>query len=386
VLRTFRYPLRPTRAQEATLELCLVACQQLYNGALEHRREAWRRQRKNVTLNEQHKELTQLRAHDPEWALIPRQVELSALGRLDFAFKSFFRRVKDGQSPGYPRFRSRERYNSFSVIYGNGNSRIAGNLVVLPKLGPVRFHKYRELRGTPKVVRIRRDAWGWSVHVVCEIGEAPTKASVRTAIGVDLGIEAFATLSNGERVENPHFGRAEQETLARRQAALARKRRGSNGRREAKRLVSCSYERIRNLRRDFARKLACILYARFDLIAHEDLQIASMARTSFSKSINDAAWGQFLRALQSKAESAGKWCVPVDPRWTSQTCSACGTVVKKQLRQREHRCGCGFVAHRDHNAALNVLARGLRAGQLTEAPGGAGPMFSTLSKPDGVSS
>jgi hypothetical protein len=80
------------------------------------------------------------------------------------------------------------------------------------------------------------------------------------------------------------------------------------------------------------------------------------------------------------------WCVPVDPRWTSQTCSACGTVVKKQLRQREHRCGCGFVAHRDHNAALNVLARGLRAGQLTEAPGGAGPMFSTLSKPDGVSS
>ena len=367
MLRTFRYPLRPNRAQEAMLESWLAACQQLYNGALEHRREAWKRQRTNVTLNEQHKELTQLRASDPDWALIPRQVELSALNRLDLAFKSFFRRVKAGQSPGYPRFRSRERYNSFSVIYGNGNSRVAGNSVVLPKLGPVRFHKYRELRGTPKVVRIRRDAWGWSVSVVCELGEAPAKAPVRVAIGVDLGIEAFATLSNGERVENPHFGCVEQETLARRQRDLTRKRRGSNSRREAKRLVSCAYERMRNLRRDFARKLACILYARFDLIAHEDLQIASMARTSFSKLINDAAWGQFLRALQSKAESAGKWCVPVDPRGTSQKCSACGTVVKKALRQREHRCDCGFITHRDHNAALNVLARGLRAGQLTKA-------------------
>jgi len=122
---------------------------------------------------------------------------------------------------------------------------------------------------------------------------------------------------------------------------------------------------MRNLRRDFARKLACILYARFDLIAYEDLQIASMARSSFSKLINDAAWGQFLRALQSKAEGAGKWCVPVDPRGTSQACSACGAVVKKELRQREHRCDCGFVTHRDHNAALNVLARGLRVGQLT---------------------
>lgn len=119
----------------------------------------------------------------------------------------------------------------------------------------------------------------------------------------------------------------------------------------------------------FARKLACALFARFDLIAHEDLRIARMVHGNLAKSIHDAAWGQFLGALQSKAESAGKWCVPVDPRGTSQACAACGAVAKKELPEREHRCDCGFIAHRDVNAAQNILARGLRVGLLTEARG-----------------
>jgi putative transposase len=189
-------------------------------------------------------------------------------------------------------------------------------------------------------------------------------------VGVDVGLEAFATLSTGERVENPRYGREAQEVLARRQRSLAKKKRGSSSRKEAKRLVARAYERIRNQRLDHARKLACTIFSRFDLVAHEDLQIARMVRGNMAKSIHDAAWGQFLRALQSKAEGAGKWCVPVDPRGTSQACAACGAVAKKELSERVHRCDCGFVAHRDHNAALNVLARGSRVGQLTEASEG----------------
>lgn len=291
-------------------------------------------------------------------------IERSAINRVDRAFQSFFQRVKAGQAPGFPRFRSRDRYDTFDL--GSNLPRIEGDRVHLPKLGPVRFHKYRELRGAVRHVSVSRTSRGWSISFTCDLGAAPPKAAVRSAVGVDVGLEAFATLSTGERVENPRYGREAQEVLARRQQSLARKRRGSNSRKEAKRLVARAHERIRNQRLDHARKLACILFSRFDLVAHEDLQVARMVRGNLAKSIYDAAWGQFLRALQSKAEGAGKWCVPVDPRGTSQSCAACGAVERKELSEREHRCDCGFVAHRDHNAALNVLARGSRAGLLTE--------------------
>jgi len=320
----------------------------------------------NVTLYDQQKELTKLRAVDPEWAAIPAWVERSALTRLDRAFKAFFRRVKAGQMPGFPRFRSRDRYNSFDL--GSEVPRIDGDRALLPKIGMVKFHQYRELRGTVRHVSVSRTARGWAISFVCDLGDAPSKVPVRSAVGVDVGLEAFATLSNGERVDNPRFFRAGQGVLTRRQQSLARKSRGSNSRAAAKQLVARAHERIRNQRLDFARKLACALFNRFDLVAHEDLSIAGMVHGNFGKSIHDAAWGQFLGALACKAESAGKWCVPVDPRGTSQSCPACGVVAKKPLEQREHRCPCGFVAHRDHAAALCILGRGLRPAPLAEAP------------------
>jgi putative transposase len=367
MIRTFRYPLRPTQAQEATLNAWLAACCELYNGALQHRRDAWRKQRVSVSKYSQQLELTQIRASDSEWSAIPLSVERSALRRLDLAFKGFFRRVKSEQTPGFPRFRSRDRYNSFD--FGSDPIRAVGNRVFLWKLGPVRFHKYRELRGEIRTVRIHREPLGWSVLFVCELGEAPSKVPVRSAVGIDLGLETFATLSNGERVENPRFFRESAEVLARRQQSMDRKRRASSSRKRAKALVARAHGHIRNQRIDLARKVACDLFVRFDLVVHEDLEIARMVRGILAKSINDVAWGQFLRALACKAESAGKWCVPVDPRWTSQACPACGTVAKKQLSEREHRCDCGFSADRDHAAAQVILARGLRVGQLTEASG-----------------
>lgn len=369
MVRTFRYPLRPTKAQEAVLASWLLACCALYNGALQHRRDAWRKQRVSISLYAQHKELTELRASDPEWSAVPVWVARSALSRLDCAFKAFFRRVKLGQTPGFPRFRSRDRYDSFDL--GSFLPRVEGDHVNLPKIGLVKFHKYREFRGVVRHVRVVRTPRGWSISFVCETGDAPTKLPVRSVVGIDVGLEVFATLSNGERVENPRFFRASAETLARRQRSFAKKRRSSSSRQRAKRLVARTWDHVRNQRLDFARKLACELFARFDLIAHEDLQILHIERMvhgNLAKSIYDAAWSQFLRVLASKAESAGKWSVPVDPRGASQRCSRCGTVVTKTLDQREHCCpSCGFVAHRDHNAALNIVALGLSAGQPTEA-------------------
>jgi putative transposase len=365
MLRTFRYPLRPTKAQEVVLNDWLAHCCDLYNGALQHRRDAWRR-RISVSRIDQQKELTQLRAADAEWAAIPAWVTRSALARLDRAFRAFFRRVNGGEAPGFPRFRRLDRYDTFDFGSDSRKAHIDGCRVLMPKLGLVKFHQYRPLRGDVRHVSVSRTARGWTISFVCDVGEAAAKVPVRSAIGIDVGLEAFATLSNGERVENPRFFRASEDVLARRQQSFARKQRGSSSRQRAKQIVARTHEHIRNQRLDFARKLACALYARFDLIAHEDLQISRMVHGNLGKSINDAAWGQFLVALQSKAENAGKWCVPVGPRGTSQTCPQCGTVAKKALEEREHRCSCGFVAHRDHAAALCILGRGLRPAPLAE--------------------
>lgn len=309
-------------------------------------------------------ELTEVRAQDKAWWDVPIIVARSALRRLHHAFEAFFRRVKSNDAPGFPRFRSRDRYDSFGI----GRATIVLDHVTVPKLGSVRFKLYRPIRGEVRDVSIVKTARRWMLCVVCDLGDAAPKQPVRSAVGIDVGLEVFATLSNGSRIENPRFLRLSEGTLSRRQRVLARKRRGSASRRVAKRLVASTHEHIRNQRLDFARKLVCALFSQFDFVAYEDLGIARMVRGGLAKSINDAAWGTFLRCLTLKAEEAGRWAVPVDPRGTSQRCSGCGRTVVKALSDREHRCNnCGLVVHRDENAALNVLALGLSAEQLTKA-------------------
>ena len=237
----------------------------------------------------------------------------------------------------------------------------------MPKLGAVKLKLYRPLCGKVLEVTIRREADGkWYACFVCDLGDALAKVAVRPArmAGIDVGLSTFATVTDGvgvELVPNPRYFRHGEERLAGRQGRLATKRRGSRSRRRARGLVAKAHRHIRNQRLDHARKLAVRLYERYDFIAHEDLAISRMVHGSLAKSIHDAAWGVFLRALACKAEEAGKWCVPVDPRRTSQICSACGALVPKELSERVHRCACGVELDRDVNAALNVLALGRSA-------------------------
>lgn len=357
MIRTYRYPLRPTKAKDAVLESWLLFCCQLYNAALEHRIGAWRSANESVSYKTQTSELAELRAADEEAAAVPSDVARSALHRLDRAFQGFFRRCKAGENPGFPRFRGRNWYGSFSFR----PTPVEGNRVHVPKLGLVRFHDYRPLEGEVKEVTIRRSCGKWFVCFTCDLGTAPEKVPVHRATGIDLGLTTFAVLADGSEVANPRYFRAGEECLARRQRALARKQRGSKSRERAKILVGKAHERIRNQRLDFARKLAAELFKTYDLIAHEDLNIRAMIRGNFTKSVSDAAWGTFIRCLNVKAESAGRWAVPVDPRGTSKTCSGCGAVAPKKLSERTHDCSCGLRLGRDHNSALNVLAAGRAA-------------------------
>lgn len=191
------------------------------------------------------------------------------------------------------------------------------------------------------------------------------------SIGIDLGLKSFCALSDGSFVENPKFGKKEQERLARRQRALARRKRGSRSRVRAKKLVAKSYLKIRNQRLNFTRKLAKSIVQKYDMISYEKLNIQNMIPGYLARSIHDAAWGKFINCLECKAEEAGKYAIGIDPKGTSQICSDCGTIVPKRLGERIHECPkCGLVLDRDTNAAINIWKLGL--GQLTqdqEAPG-----------------
>lgn len=357
--RTFRYPLRQTQEQETVLNLWLSRCCELYNAALQERRDAWRKQRKSISYKTQTASLTTIRRADPSHECVSVEAQRSALRRLDLAFGAFFRRVKSGGTPGFPRFRPARSYCSLSI----GRVLPKGSRFRVPRLGLVRFHEYRPLLGRVLDTTLRRDATGrWWVCFSCDLGATPEAAPARSVVGVDVGLETFATLSDGQRIDNPRFFRSAEAKLADRQRAMERKHRGSKSRRRARILVAKAHQRIKNQRLDFARKLAAGLFGRFDLVAFEDLSIRKMVQHStLAKSIHDAAWGTFIEALTLKAESAGKWAVPVDPRGTSQRCPQCGAVKRKELSEREHRCDCGCVMHRDHAAALNIRALGVSA-------------------------
>lgn len=357
MIRTYRYPLLPTKAQEQVLEQWLVLCQRLYNGALEQRIDAWRKQRRTLTRIDQQKELTELRRVDAEYEVLPVIAARSPLRRLELAFQAFFRRIKRGEKPGFPRFRAHDRYDSMGI----GRVLPNGDRLRVPTLGLVRIKLYRPIKGAVRDVTLRRTAKRWYACFACDIGAAPPKVAVRSATGIDVGLTSFATLSDGSSVDNPRFFRKSEALLARRQRSLALKKKGSASRLRARTLVARTHEHTKNQRLDFARKLSKELCERYDLIAHEDLAIRGMVHGTLAKSIHDAAWGTFLHALACKAEEAGKHLVAVDPRGTTQKCSGCGNTVRRGLGDRTHACGCGLVLGRDHNAAINIHALGLSA-------------------------
>jgi len=331
---------------------------------LEQRIDAYKKQCRTLSYIDQTKSLTELRQEDPDFSVIPATVLRSSLKKLDLSYKAFFRRLKAGEKPGFPRFKGKDRFRSFSFMV---TPSLKDSKVLVPKLGYVKFHQYRPIQGTALDARIHKDSTGkWWVCIVCDLGEAQKRPpEPKNHVGIDVGLTSFATLSNGEKVDNPRFFRASEDLLAQRQRSLALKKRGSNSRQRAKKLVARAHQHIRNQRLDFVRKLAVTLFSRYDLVSFEDLNIKGMVQSpTLAKSIHDASWGLLAHALTCKAESAGKWAVSVDPRGTSQRCSRCGEspTQKKTLSDRAHLCDvCGLAMDRDENAALNIDALGLSA-------------------------
>ncbi len=369
--KTYKYKLKPTPEQERELERVLMLCRWLYNTALEHRITAWQRRRVSVSRFEQEAELKDIRAAFPEYAAIHSHVLQDVLARLDKTYQAFFRRVRAGEKAGFPRFHGRSRYNSFTYKeFGNG-AKLDNGYLVLSKIGRIAVRWSRPLEGTPTTVTIGREADGWYICVSCVNVRVEALPATGRETGIDLGIEAFATLSDGTRILSPGWYRQAERALKTAQRRVSRRKRRSHRRRKAVVLLAKAHQKVRRQRADFHHKTALALVQQNDAIYHEALQPANMVTNHhLAKSIADAGWGAFLTILSDKAACAGRRIVDVNPAYTSQTCSGCGVVVQKVLSVRWHSCpDCGTSLHRDHNAALNIerLGQRLRGGVAVAA-------------------
>lgn len=362
MLKTVAMKLYLSPVQEETLSSWLHSCCWLYNRCLEQRIKAYQRRKEFIGYNRQCGGLTDLRRRMPNLEAVPTVFARDALRRVDRGMKAFFRRCQNGEKPGFPRFRSHTRFNSLEYL-APGSYVCPGNLLSIPKLGLVKYRAGNQtISGRQKLLRVIRRASGWFAQVVFDDGLAtPSKVPIQSAVGIDVGLNSFATLSNGDKISNPRFFRVSERKLKRAQRRLSRCRKGSRNRKKAVRHVARVHERVQAQRKDFAHQQSRKLVNRFDLIGFENLNIAGLSRTPLAKSIQDAAWGLFIWFVTYKAAKAGRYAVPVNPNGTSQECPSCGRIAPKSLSERVHRCeACGLVIDRDEAAARIVHARALR--------------------------
>ena len=372
--KSFKYRLFTQKSQETKLNNMLDSARFLYNCALEQRVVCWKQWRKSVNYYDQANALKEIRSLDEGIAQLNCSASQDILRRLDKSFQAFFRRIKTGNTPpGFPRFKSRNRFNSITFpTYGDG-IKLKNGKFYIQNVGNVRIKLHREISGSIKTVTIRRTNNKWYACFSCEVEFKPLPASGKT-VGIDVGLSSFATLSTGEKIANPRFFKTDEVKLTKAQRRLSKETKGTSSRAKQRKKVSRIHEKIANRRNDFAHKLSRNLVDMFQVIAFEKLNIKGMMENhskvfgyKLNKSIFDVAWSQFTQLTSAKAEWAGRKVIFVNPRNTSKMCSRCGRLVEKTLADRVHHCSCGLVLDRDENAAINILSLGLKT--LGLAPG-----------------
>lgn len=365
--KSFKYRLYPTKAQAEQFEGTLRLCCELYNAALQERIEAYKLKRISLSAYDQMKELPEVKTLRGDLREVHAQVLQETLLRLDKAFRAFFGRVKSGKGKaGFPRFRSSKRYDSFT--YPQNGFTLREKSIVLSKIGEIKCKVHRPIEGAIKTCTIKREVNEWYVVFSCD--GVPNKPQLKTGeeIGIDVGLENFAALSNGEMIPNPRHAKKAKAKLCRAQRKLSRCKKDSNRRKKQVERVAKQHLKVKRQRRDLHFKVVVQLVHRFDVIHFEKLNIRNMVRNKrLAFSISDAAWYQFQQIVVFKAEEAGKQVTFNTARNTSNECNVSGVIKKKHLSQRFHVLPNGEKIHRDHNAALNILRRGQRRQSVTAA-------------------
>jgi putative transposase len=358
--KTFKYRIYANRETLVKADNWLALCCNLYNSALANRIYAYRYKRDSISGYSQMAELPDIKESMPEYKQVGSQVLQQVLGRLDLSFKAFFKRNKRGEKAGFPRFKSKRRYDSFTLKVSGWE--LDGKYLSIRNIGRFKLRLSREIQGDIKTIIIRRTSTNkWYACFSC--ANVPEKRLPKSdkAIGIDVGIKSFLTDSEGNKVENPKFLKHSLKELKIRQRKLARAKNGSNRRKDTRLQLAKCYEKVANQRKDFHQKLANEYVKDYGTIKVENLQIRNMVKNhKLAREINDCAWGQFFEILSYKAEEAGRKVIKVNPRNTSKMCSNCGELNHElKLSDRTWTCLiCGTIHDRDTNAAINIQGVG----------------------------
>jgi putative transposase len=346
-VRSWKFRLYPTKEQEKEFQEHLFECKNLWNSLLDYTKNHYEKSGNFPTRN-------QLYALTKKKTSLFSQVAQNVADRLAKSLKTMGIKKKKGIKAGFPRFKPIERMKSFT--YPQFGFKV-GNKLRLSGIGEISIKKHRKMKGKIKTLTVRATpSEKWFAVFTSKI-EIAYRRTNNSGVGMDLGVEHFAHMSNDEIIENPRYLQRAEERLRGVQRRLSRKRKGSKNRKKTKLRVALIHERTVNSRRDFLHKTSRMLVESYSLIAMEDLKIQRLAQSFLAKHILDCSWAEFTGMLHYKAEEAGSEVILVNPAHTSQECSNCGSIRKKTLAERQHKCPCGADMHRDLNAAKNILKR-----------------------------
>ena len=391
----YQYRLRPTKQQIALFKQWLELLRRQYNYRLGERFSWWEQNRSDVNTcplvchlpklrdnpdyYSQKRDLLNTKQLFPEYGNIHSQVLQDCVKRVKTTFDRWLKGDSNGKRSGKPRFKGKGRYRSFCFPQMKQDC-IQGNTIKLPTIGKIKLILHRPLPDGFKIktATITCKADGYYVTLTIEDATVPEinpDINPSSLIGIDMGLKEFLTDSTGKAVAIPQHYRKAQKRLRVLQKRVSRAKKGSRQRQKAVNQLAKQHKRVVDKRKDFHFKTANQLLSKYDVIAHEELNIKGLARTRLAKSVNDAGWGSFLSILKVKAEKAGLLTIGVKASGTSQDCSSCGVKVPKKLHERWHSCSCGCELDRDHNAAINIKNRAeghpvLKAHRVSEAIAG----------------
>lgn len=366
-MKVYHYRLYPTKAQKKKLRETLELCRWTYNETLALRKNAWENEQKNINFYDSKKMIPIWKEEKPELKTVHSQVLQEIIKRVDLAFQAFFRRVKAGENPGYPRFKGYGRYDSFT--YTQSGFGLNDNILNLSKIGDIKIKLHRPIEGNIKRLTIRRSiTQKWFVSILTDQDSHNLLEPSDKSVGIDVGLTSFAALSDGTFIENPRFYVKEQKNLTKVQRKHSKAIKGTPERKKTLKVLQRVHERIYNKREDFIQKLSKSFIEKYGIICFEDLNIKNMVKDPiYAKGIMDAAWNKLVTYTIYKAENAGRRVILVNPFNTSQMCSKCGTIIEKDISIRIHNCTfCGLSIDRDLNASFNIRRLGVQSLRETD--------------------
>lgn len=353
ITKTYKYRLRLSKEQIATIDNHIGICRMVYNLAKETKEYAYASQKINLSCYDLQKQITDLKKEFLFISNVPSQTLQDVIERLDKSYKSFY---KGG---GYPKWAKKHKYNSLTF---KAVSQVSDYVFKLPKIGNVTIFKDRIIQGELRLATITKCDDKYYIIIVTKQEKKEQSKANENQVGIDMGISFFATLSNGTQIENPRHFLKVQSKLRIENRSLARKKKGSNSWLNQKKRLTTLHSKISAIRKDFLHKNSSLLVNEFGLISVEDLKVKNMVKNhKLSKSISDCGWSMFFDMLEYKSNWNNVQFIRIDPRYTSQTCNHCGEIDKlSRISQSKFVCStCGTKSNADINASKNILGKGI---------------------------